>query len=58
MGIVYGPISLADWVTMRMIRYDIRECQNINSDGKFDLAIKCNKNCLNTMLKEIWEKAA
>lgn len=57
MGKVYH-VSVADWITMKALRYDISECARINTNGKFDLAIKCNKNCLQTFYKDIWERAA
>lgn len=57
MGKVYH-ISPADWLTMKALRYDISECAKINTTGKFDLAIKANKRCLDLFYKDIWENAA
>ena len=57
MGIVLR-VSQEDWLTMKALRYDIAECAKINTNGKFDLAIKCNKNALNLFYKELYDNAA
>lgn len=57
MGIVIGPISIADWLTMKAIKYDIDECSRINKDGKYDLSIRCNKNALKLYFNELYNAA-
>lgn len=57
MGIVIGPISTADWLTMKAIKYDIDECSRINKDGKYDLSIRCNKNALKLYFNELYNAA-
>ena len=58
MGKILGPISREDWLTMLMLKYDIRECSKLNNNGKFDLAIKANNKCLNLFFKDIYDNAA
>lgn len=58
MGILIGPIDLASWRTMLMLKQDNRGMQDINTDGKYSLAIKKNTEVLSLFMKEIYENVA
>jgi hypothetical protein len=53
MGQVIGPVDIASWRTMLMLKEDNRGMGLHNTDGKYNLAIKRNNETLDLFMDEI-----